>query len=125
MPKGVHYHIFAPNERQKRVHHKKNQDKLEQFPYRCTKELSRGMKLVKGLREQRASKLVKNIKKEGPEKNIAIEVLAAVKSMPLSLLVRVVLVESLSLKDEAAGLELAPGRCKRCTTTTNGTSTRI
>ena len=107
MPKGVHTHIFAPNERQKRAHYEQNQNRLQQFPYRCTKELTRAFKLVKGLREQRASKLVKNIKTEGPEKDIAIDVLTATKTMPLDILVRVVLVEDLNLKDDAVGLELA------------------
>ena len=122
MPKGVHLHIFAPNERQKRVNHEKNQNKLTNFSYRCTKELTRGLKLVKGLREQRASKLVKNIKKEGPEKVTAIEVLAAIKTMPVLLLVRVVLVESLSLKDEAAGIELAKRNTSGTTVSTTVTT---
>ena len=107
MPKNVHLHIFAPNERQKRAHHEQNQQKLQQYPYRCTKEVTRALKLVKGLRQQRASKLVKNIKKNGPEKDAAIAVLEATKSMQVSLLTRVVLVEQLNLKDDGVGVELA------------------
>ena len=107
MPGHTHVHIFAPNERQKRAHYAQNSKKLESFPYRCNKELTRAFKLVRGLKQQRASKLVKNIKKQGSEKDTAIEVLAATKSMPLDILVRLVLVEDLNLKDEAVGIELA------------------
>ncbi len=97
----VHHHIFVPNEKQKKAQLERHRQKLDHFPHRARKELHRALKLVRGLRQQRASKLLKNTKKEGPAKNTAAEMLRETKSMPLDALVSLVLAEELGLQTAA------------------------
>ena len=93
----VHSHIFVPNARQKQKQLESLQQKVGQFDHRARKELWRALKLVRGLAQQRASKLLKNTKKAGPDRDTAAEVLAAVKGMPLDALVNLLLVVELGV----------------------------
>eukprot|EP00946_MAST-07B_sp_MAST-7B-sp1_P001935 g1935.t1 len=94
---SIHSHIFVPNERQKQKQLKALQQKLSQFDYRARKELGRALKIVKGLAQQRASKLLKNTKKDGPDRDAAVGALTATKTMPLSAVVNQLLVIELGI----------------------------
>ena len=91
----VHHHIFVPNERQKRKQLENLQKRVDNFSYRASKELRRKLKLVQGLAQRRASKLVKNCKADGQEKVKAAETLSITKKMPIDVIVGLLLVKDL------------------------------